>query len=228
MEGIMDYEVSRQEVIMPGGIELTKEAEQHIGLGPSTTVLSVACGTGELELYLAEKYKCHIIGIDLGEGFIRTAREKTAARNLDDLATFEIGDGNSLTFEEASFDAVFCSGALCAFFDNGLREFHRVLKPGGRAVVIDVIWRREDLPKEVADRWAEGTADILTVNGNCAAFAEKGFLVLFARAYHEPSWWDAYYEDRGKAPYWIAESKRYKQDQEYLGLGLFVLEKTAT
>jgi ubiquinone/menaquinone biosynthesis C-methylase UbiE len=226
-DGIMDNEVSRQEVIMPGGIELTREAEVQMGLGPSTTMLSVACGTGELELFLAEKFKCQLVGIDLDEGFIRRAREKTAARNLADSASFEIGDGNSLRFEEASFDVVFCSGALCAFFENGLREFHRVLKPGGRIAVIDVIWRREDVPKEVADRWTEGAAEILTVNGNCAAFKEKGFRVLFSRAYHEPSWWDAYYQDRGTAPYWIAEYERYKQDQEYLGLGLFVIEKTA-
>jgi ubiquinone/menaquinone biosynthesis C-methylase UbiE len=222
----MNHDLSRQEVIMPGGIEMTKEAEQHIGLGRSTTILSVACGTGELELYLTEKHKCQLVGIDLDEGFIRRAREKTAARNLVDFASFETGEGNSLRFGEASFDVLFCSGALCAFFENGLREFHRVLKPGGKVAVIDVIWRREDVPKEVADQWTEGAAEILTVNGNRAAFEEKGFRVLFSRAYHEPSWWDAYYEDRGTDPYWIAEKRRYERDQEFLGLGLFVLEKT--
>lgn len=50
VEGIMDCEISRQEVIKPGGIELTKETEQHMGLGPSTPILSVACGTEQLEL----------------------------------------------------------------------------------------------------------------------------------------------------------------------------------
>jgi ubiquinone/menaquinone biosynthesis C-methylase UbiE len=224
----MDQRICRQQVIMPGGVELTKEAEPHLGLGPSTTMLSVACGTGELELYLAGKFKCHVVGIDSDERFIRTAREKTAARKLDDLASFEIGDGSSLGFQEASFDVVFCSGALCAFYDNGLREFHRVLKPGGRAVVTDVIWRREDVPKAVAERWTEGTADIRTVEGNCAAFVERGFSVIFSQAYHEPSWWDAYYEDRGTAPNWMEEHERYRRDQAYLGLGLFVLEKMGT
>jgi ubiquinone/menaquinone biosynthesis C-methylase UbiE len=85
-EKIVAQNISRQEVIMPGGVELTKKAEQHMGLGPSTIMLSVACGNGELELYLAEKYKCHIVGIDADEGFIRSAREKTATRKLDDLA----------------------------------------------------------------------------------------------------------------------------------------------
>lgn len=224
----MDQKIRRQQVIMPGGVELIKEAEPHMGLGPSTSVLSVACGTGELELYLAEEFKCQLFGIDSDDDFIRMAREKTRVRKPDDRVSFEIGDGNALTFEAASFDVVFCSGALCAFFDNGLREFHRVLKPGGRAVITDVIWRRADVPKEVADQWTGGTADILTVKGNCAAFAERGFRVLFAQAYHEPSWWDAYYEDRGTAPHWVEEHKSYQRDQAYLGLGLFVLEKPAT
>ncbi len=224
----MDHKICRQDVIMPGGVELTHEAEAHVGLGPSATVLSVACGTGELELYLAQKYECHVVGIDLGEDFIRTARDKSAARKLTGLATFAIADGNALPFEKASFDVILCSGALCAFFDRGIREFHRVLGPGGRLIVTDVIWRTGAVPKAVRDWWTDGTADIRTLKGNCAAFADRGFHVLFSRAYHEPSWWDAYYADRGTAPHWIEEHRRYRLDQRYLGLGLFVLEKMAT
>jgi ubiquinone/menaquinone biosynthesis C-methylase UbiE len=115
------YEISRKQVIMPGGIELTREAERHIGLRPDTRMLSVACGTGGLELYLAEKFGCPVVGVDLSASFIRAAREKAAARKLDDLVSFEIGDGSSLAFGDASFDMVFCSGALCAFFESGLR-----------------------------------------------------------------------------------------------------------
>jgi ubiquinone/menaquinone biosynthesis C-methylase UbiE len=210
---------------MPGGIELTKEAEGQVEIQAETRMLSVACGTGELELYLVERHGCQVVGIDSSEGFVRTAREKAAARNLDNLASFEVGDGNLLRFAEASFDVVFCSGALCAFFDNGLREFHRVLKPGGRGVIIDVLWRRPDVPEEIVQCWTEGEACVLTLDGNQQAFAERGFRSLFAREYHEPPWWEAYYEDRGDAPHWREERQNYRAHQDYLGLGLFVLEK---
>lgn len=50
--------ISRSEVIMPGGIELTQIAEDQMDLSSDSKLLSVACGTGELELYLAEKYGC--------------------------------------------------------------------------------------------------------------------------------------------------------------------------
>lgn len=218
-------EISRKEVLMPGGIELTQEAEQYLSLQSNAKMLSVACGTGELELYLATKYGCKIIGIDIGEWAITRAKKKSTERGLEHLAEFEIGDGNALKFEASTFDVVFCSGAICEIFNNGLKEFHRVLKPKGRAVIIEVIWRREDVPKEIEHCWTGGTAHVLTMNGNQKAFTECGFRTLFARDHHEPSWWEAYYEDRGNGAHWQEEKKNYQKHQDYLGLGLFVLEK---
>jgi cyclopropane fatty-acyl-phospholipid synthase-like methyltransferase len=49
------HEISRSEVIMPGGIELTREAEGQLDIEADTRLLSVACGTGEIELFLAVK-----------------------------------------------------------------------------------------------------------------------------------------------------------------------------
>lgn len=219
-------QICRQEVIMPGGIELTLEAERHLDMNPDTKVLSVACGTGELECYLAENYGCAIVGIDITEGFIERARKKAAARGLGSLVQFKIGDGNCLEFGNGMFDVVFCSGALCEFYDNGLAEFHRVLRRGGRAAIIDVIWKSEQVPRDVEQCWTEGTAKILTLDGNCRAFTSHGFKVLFSQAYHEPSWWEAYYDDRGNAPNWQQERANYRAHKDYIVLGLFVTEKT--
>jgi ubiquinone/menaquinone biosynthesis C-methylase UbiE len=219
-------EINRQEVIMPGGIELTLEAERHLDLHSDTRLLSVACGTGELELYLAEKYGCAVTGIDIGEWAIKRAREKVAARGLGHLARFEIGDGNALRFATEAFDVVLCCGALCAFFDNGLKEFHRVLAPGGRAAIMDVLWRRDPVPEHVAQCWAGEGATVLTRDGNCRAFEERGFRVRFAQAYHEPAWWKAYYDDREDAPHWREERANYEAHRDYIGLGVFILEKS--
>jgi len=217
-------QICRQEVIMPGGIELTLEAERYIDVNPDTKLLSVACGTGELECYLAQKYRCTVIGIDINESFISRARKKVAVRGLDSLVQFKIGDGNSIEFDRDMFDIVFCSGALCEFFDNGLAEFHRVLKPKGKAVIIDVIWKIKQVPSDIEYYWTKRTAKVLTLEGNCQAFTSQGFKVLFAEAYDEPSWWEAYYDDRGDAPHWREERANYRVHKEYIALGLFVLE----
>lgn len=218
-------QICRQEVIMPGGVELTLEAERHLDINPDAKILSVACGTGELECYLAQKYGCTVIGIDVSESFIARALKKRAARDLGCLVRFKIGDGNSIESDGRMFDVVLCSGALCEFFDNGLAEFHRVLKLGGRAVIIEVIWKSEQVPMDIQQCWTGGTAKVLTLNGNCRAFTRQGFKVIFSQAYHKPSWWEAYYDDRGNAPNWQEERANYRAHKDYIAVGLFVIEK---
>lgn len=220
--------ISREEVIMPGGIELTTVAESYMALSSDRNLLSVACGTGELELYFAEKYGCQVTGIDSAQDFIARAQQKSAERNLQDLVTFEFGDGRDLNFQSNSFDIVFCSGALCAFFHDGLKEFNRVLRAKGKAVVIDVVWRKDDVPPEIEECWAGGSAHILTLDKNIHAFAGFGFRTIFSKEYHEPAWWNAYYEDMGDAKHWQEERRNYRLHQGYIGLGLFVIERIDT
>jgi ubiquinone/menaquinone biosynthesis C-methylase UbiE len=219
-------EIRRPEVIMPGGKELTLEAERYLDLCSEMKLLSVACGTGEIECYLAEKYRCQVVGVDICKKFISAAQKKTKILGLSQLVQFRVGDGNALDFPDESFDVIFCSGDLCVFFDNGLAEFHRVLKPGGRAAIIDAIWKTKQVPKDIEQFWTEeGTAEIRTLNGNGEAFTSRGFKVVFSKAYHEPSWWEAYYDDRGSAPIWQKERANYRAHKDYIALGLFVIEK---
>ena len=218
--------IDRREVIMPGGIEMTLEAERHVDIRAHAEWLSVACGSGELELYLAQKHGCAITGIDIGEWAITRSREKTVSRGLANLARFEVGDGSALQFAAGTFDGLYCSGALCAFYNQGLQEFYRVLKPAGKAVILDVIWWHEPVPEEIVQRWAGREAEILTLGGNARAFEERGFRVLLAKGYHEAAWWEAYYRDRGDALHWRQERDNYRIDWDYLGVGLFILEKT--
>ncbi|MBL7201822.1 MAG: hypothetical protein ISS56_16910, partial [Anaerolineae bacterium] len=60
----MTASIDHAEVIMPGGVELTLETEPYLALSPDTHLLSVACGTGELELYLAGRHGCRVFGVD--------------------------------------------------------------------------------------------------------------------------------------------------------------------
>ena len=211
---------------MPGGIELTLEAERHLHIAPETRLLSVACGTGEIECYLAEKYGCQVLGIDISQDYIARAQEKARARGLNKLTHFQVGDGNALAVGAATSDVVYCSGALGDYLQDGMAEFHRVLRPGGKAVVIDIVWRRDQIPGHVARYWSVGAGKVLTLAGKCRSFEGHGFQTDFARAYHEPSWWEAYYEDREPTPAWQAERAHYRAHKHYVAAGLFVMKKT--
>jgi SAM-dependent methyltransferase len=218
--------IPREDVFMVGGIELTQIAEKYMALSPKTKLLSAACGGGELELYLCEKYGCVVTGVDASSDGISKAKTRTTARGLESLASFEVGDVENLRFEEEMFDVVFCSGALCAFLEKGPLEFHRVLKPQGKVVVFEVIWLQDDIPKEANEYWTNGGKwQVLTLTRHCQVFQKQGFDILLSEAYHEPSWWEAYHEDRSSSSSFQKERAQYLSDQEYIGVGLFILEK---
>ena len=210
---------------MPGDQELLRIAEPYLGLGSGVRVLSVACGTGELELYLAEEYGCTVMGIDISKELVTRAKHKAASRGLEHLVQFAEGDGNSLVFDSETFDVVFCSGALYAFHERGIPELFRVLTYGGKGGIIETVWTRETVPSDVRRFWTEGTYTILTLDGNRQVFKNVGFTIVFSAQFDNPRWWEAYYDAMGDTAEWRTERENYKTHRDFVALGLFVLEK---
>ena len=95
-------------------------------------VLDVGCGTGIMSVKLAASGR-QTLGVDLSPAMIHRARRKRAA-NLD----FIVGDAEHLPVEDGAFDAVVNLISLHHYphADRALREFHRVLRPGGRLVLV--------------------------------------------------------------------------------------------
>ncbi|GAI60414.1 unnamed protein product, partial [marine sediment metagenome] len=61
-------------VIHPGGLKVTKQLADSLQINPKTKVIDIACGKGSTALYLAEKYGCEVVGIDISEELIQVAR----------------------------------------------------------------------------------------------------------------------------------------------------------
>jgi ubiquinone/menaquinone biosynthesis C-methylase UbiE len=108
-------------------------------LGPSDRVLDIGTGTGVVALYAAERLSVDgaVAGIDLSEGMLTVARDKSNLRGLSERVRLLRMDVESLGFAAESFDAVVSLFALLHFPDPlvALREMHRVLRPRGRLVV---------------------------------------------------------------------------------------------
>lgn len=101
-------------------------------------ILDVATGTADLALAIkARAPQAEVTGLDFAEPMLELARQKAARRGLE--LRFVRGDAQALPFADESFDAVTVAYGLRNFADRerGLREMHRVLRPGGRLVVLE-------------------------------------------------------------------------------------------
>ncbi len=110
-------------------------------LGPGDAALDVCCGTGDFALALAERVAPagSVVGCDFSEPMLDLAREKAAARAASGVR-FEWADALSLPYDAGRFDAVTVGFGIrnLADLDRGLREMARVLRPGGRLVVLEI------------------------------------------------------------------------------------------
>lgn len=112
-------------------------------------VLDVATGTGDLALAVALATHARITGTDIAEKMLQIAEKKTSERGLADRIRFVAADGESLPFSDHSFDAVTIAFGIRNFENPmaGLREFCRVLKPGGRVYILEFAMPRSHIVK---------------------------------------------------------------------------------
>src|SRR6516162_3262965 len=150
----------------PGGLKLTERLGQLMQLGEHSRVLDVASGKGTSALFLAEKFRCTVIGLDYGKQNVDTANASAAERGISSRVRFEQADAEQLPFADASFDAVICECALCTFpaKPQAAREFARVLRPDGMVGISDLT-RSGELSKGLDGLlgWVACIADALPI-----------------------------------------------------------------
>lgn len=101
-------------------------------------VLEVAPGPGYFAIELAKLGAFRITGLDVSKTFIDLATKNAAAAGV--AVTFQQGNASEMPFAPDSFDLVYCRAAFKNFSEptDALREMYRVLKPGGKAVIVDL------------------------------------------------------------------------------------------
>jgi len=118
-----------------------QRAAERAELQPGDAALDVCCGTGDLTLELAGRVSPggHAIGCDFSEPMLDLAREKASERGAGG-ARFEWADALKLPYDDGRFDAVTVGFGVrnLSDLDAGLAELSRVLRPGGRLVVLEI------------------------------------------------------------------------------------------
>jgi demethylmenaquinone methyltransferase/2-methoxy-6-polyprenyl-1,4-benzoquinol methylase len=102
-------------------------------------ILDVATGTADLALEAVKLNPEHMIGIDISPKMLDIGRRKIRARKLEQRITLESGEAEHLRFESGSFDSVMAAFGVRNFtnLELGLKEFYRVLRIGGCAMILE-------------------------------------------------------------------------------------------
>ena len=102
-------------------------------------ILDAATGTGALALAAMKLHPVKIFGIDISEDMLKIGRAKIKSKKLTDKIELLEGDSENLIFSDNKFDAVTVAFGVRNFENllKGLKEFHRVLKPGRMAVILE-------------------------------------------------------------------------------------------
>jgi demethylmenaquinone methyltransferase / 2-methoxy-6-polyprenyl-1,4-benzoquinol methylase len=128
--------------VMTAGLHHTwrTRAADLAELAPGDSALDVCCGTGDLAFELAGRVSPggHVVGCDFSEPMLDLAREKAVSRSAGSVR-FEWADALQLPYDAGRFDAVTVGFGVRNFADRerGLGELTRVLKPGGRLVILE-------------------------------------------------------------------------------------------
>lgn len=103
------------------------------------SILDVATGTADLAIALTKANPKKITGIDISQGMLDVGQKKIDAKNLSKLITLQKADSENLPFSDNSFDAVTVAFGVRNFEDlkKGLSEIQRVLRPGGKLLVLE-------------------------------------------------------------------------------------------
>ena len=121
------------DAIRPGGLALTERAADFCGFSESAGIVDIGCGFGTTLNHLRDRHGFRVCGIDMSARMLSENRGQPVIQAVAD----------SLPFGAGVFDGIFCECvlSLLPMPENALREFHRVLQPGGYLVLSDIYLR---------------------------------------------------------------------------------------
>jgi SAM-dependent methyltransferase len=157
------------------------EFADRLGIVAGTEVLEVGSGSGGPAVYLAAERGCRVTGVDVNEHGVQNSRALAEGRGLSERARFEAVDASRpLPFADECFDVIVSNDAMCHIANRGavLRDWHRVVRPGGRVLFTDAMVVTGIVSnEEIATRSSIGFYLFVPPGANEGMLRDAGFVV---------------------------------------------------
>jgi SAM-dependent methyltransferase len=178
----------------PGSDEATLQAFAmlpNLPVGPQ--ILDIGCGPGAQTVALAQVSGGMVTAVDNHQPFLDDLTRRATQAGVAE----RIRPRNASMFDldfAAPFDLIWSEGAIYIIgFEQGLRQWRSLLKPGGFVAVTELSWLRPDPPAEAVAFWREGYPGMTTIEENLAHLRAAGYRALGHFVLPESAWWDNYY-----------------------------------
>lgn len=179
----------------PGDSESTVKALSFVPKIPvNGKILDIACGPGMQTMDLAEHTDGKIEALDTHQPFIEVLEEKIVKAGLRDRIQTRNHSMFDLDYEEESFDLIWSEGAIYIMgFEEGIKAWHKFLKPGGYMAVTEVSWLKKEISNKPQAFWGKHYPDIGTISKNIKIIEQSGYVPIAHFVLPEETWWKFYY-----------------------------------
>lgn len=237
------------EVLTPNGkgrMQYTRRAFRMLPELSEPLILDIGCGPGEPTIELARLSGGWIVGIDTNMAHLVRLAGNANGKGLGDRVQAVRCSMFDICFQPGAFDVLWAEGSIFNMgFERGIVEWGRYLRDEGFLVVHEMVWLRNETPREIRRYWKEIYPGISTVVELLGKIPGRGYDVIGSFALSEDAWWIEYYgplekrigelrvkyadepEARVELDREQGEIDIYKKCRKWYGSAFFVMRKSS-
>ena len=178
----------------PGRDRYTRQAFRMLPPLENPAILDIGCGPGGSTMELARLSGGDVVGLDVHQPYLDRLGRAIKEANVSDRVRTINGSMFDMDFPEECFDVIWAESSIFVIgFERGLKTWQRFIKPHGFLVVSEVVWLKEDPPREVLDYWKAAYPGITTIPANLRQIEGCGYELITHFPLPEDAWWEGYY-----------------------------------